>query len=138
MLTITGVLALTLSVRNPIATYQLNKFDSPRANSDHVFLHMEKYCPIDALWYPQCMKESLYCKIFWEIMYGVIKTSLDLPERANFFLTTTTILALSDEPPGVDGNPHSARYHCMYLWRELQQAETHGTRPFQLSPQPPR
>ena len=59
-----GILPLTLRVGNPIATYNLNKIESPHPNSDHVFLHMEKYCALDALWYPQWMKLSLYCEMF--------------------------------------------------------------------------
>ena len=51
-----GVLPLTLRVGNPTATYKLNKIESPHANSDHVFLHMENYCALVALWYPQLMK----------------------------------------------------------------------------------
>ena len=79
-----GVLPPTLRVGSPIATYKLKKIESPHPNSDHVFLHMEKYCDLDSLWYPQWMKLSLYCEMFREIMYGVIKASLELPERANF------------------------------------------------------
>ena len=59
-----GILPLTLRVGNPIDTYKLNKIESPHPNSDHVFLHMEKYCVLDALWYPQWMKLSLYCEMF--------------------------------------------------------------------------
>ena len=65
-----GILPLTLRVGNPIATYKLNKIESPHPNSDHVFLHMEKYCALDALWYPQWMKLSLYCEMFREVTYG--------------------------------------------------------------------
>ena len=45
-----GIIPLTLRVGNPIATYKLNKIESPHPNSDHVFLHMENYCALDALW----------------------------------------------------------------------------------------
>ena len=48
-----GFLPLTLRVGNPIATYKLDKIESPHPNSDHVFSHMEKYCALDALWHPQ-------------------------------------------------------------------------------------
>ena len=138
-----GILPLTLRVGNPIATYKLNKIESPQPNSDHVFLHMEKYCALDALWYPQWMKLSLYCEMFREIMFGVIRASLEMPERANFMLTMARILALPDEAPGAEGNPMSTRFHWraplhQYLWRELQQGEIPGTPHFQLYPQPPQ
>ena len=131
------VLPLTLCVGNPIATYKLNKIESPHPNSDHVFLHMEKYCALDALWYPQWMKLSLYCEMFRDIMYGVIKASLGMPERANFMFTTTRILALPDEAPGVEGYPMSTRFHWraplhQYLWRDLQHVEIPGISHFQL------
>ena len=96
MPTAVGVRPLTLRVGNPIATYKLNKIENPHPNLDHVFLHMEKNCALDALWYPQWMKLSLYCKMFREIMYGVVKASLEMPERANFLLTMT-----SDKNPSV-------------------------------------
>ena len=138
-----GILPLTLRVGNPIATYKLNKIESPHPNSDHVFLHMEKYCALDALWYPQWMRLSLYCDMFRDIMYGVIKASLELPERANFMLTMTRILALPDEAPGAEGNHMSTRFHWraplhQYLWRDLQQGEIPDTPHFQLYPQPPQ
>ena len=44
-------------------------------------------------------------------MHGVIKASLEMPERANFMLTMTKILALPDEAPGAEGNPMSTRFH---------------------------
>ena len=50
MPTTTRALPLTLRVGNPIATYKLNKIESPHPNSDHAFLHMRKYCTLDALW----------------------------------------------------------------------------------------
>ena len=136
-----GILPLTLRVGNPIATYKLNKIESPHPNSDHVFLHMEKYCALDALWYPQWMKLSLYCEMFREVMLGVIRASLEMPERANFKLTMTRILALPDEAPAAEGNPMSTRFHWraplhQYLWRDLQQGEIPGTPHFQLYPQP--
>ena len=138
-----GILPLTLRVGNPIARYKLNKIESPHPNSDHVFLHMEKYCALDALWYPQWMKLSLYCKIFRDIMYGVIKASLEMPERANFMLRMTRILALPDKALRAEGNPMSTRFHWraplhQYLWRDLQQGEIPGTPHFQLYPQPPQ
>ena len=108
-----GILPLTLRVGNPIATYKLNKIESPQPNSDHVFSHMEKYCALDAFWYAQSMKLILYCKLFGDIMYGVIKASLEMPERASFMLTVTRILAPPDEAPGADGDPVSTRFH----WR---------------------
>ena len=137
-----GILPLTLRVGNPIATYKF-KIESPHPNSDHVFLHMEKYCALDALWYPQWMKLSLYCEMFRDVMYGVIKASLEMPERANFMLTMIRILALPDEAPGAEGNPMSTRFHWQaplhqYLWRDLQQGEIPGTPHFQLYPQPPQ
>ena len=67
MPTTIGELPLTLRVGNPIATYTLNKIESPNPNSDHVFLHMEEYCALNALWYPQRMKLSLYNEMFREI-----------------------------------------------------------------------
>ena len=138
-----GILPLTLRVGNPIATYKLNKIENPHPNFDHVFLHMEKYCALDALWYPQWMKLSLYCQMFQDIMFGVIKAPLEMPERANFMLTMTRILALPDEAPGAEGNPMSTRFHWraplhQYLWRDLQQGEIPGTPHFQLYPQPPQ
>ena len=138
-----GILPLTLRVGNPIATYKLNKIESPHPNSDHVFLHMEKYCALDAIWYPQWMKLSLYCEMFREVMFGVIRASLEMPERANFMLTMTRILALPDEAPAAEGNPMSTRFHWraplhQYLWRDLQQGEIPGTPHFQLYPQPPQ
>ena len=143
MPTTVGILPLTLPVGNPIATYKLNKIESPHPNSDHVFLHMEKYCAFDALWYSQWMKLSLYCEMFRDIMYDVIKASLEMPERANFMPTMTRILALPDEAPGVEGNPMSTRFHRraplhQYLWRDLQHGEIPGTPHFQLYPQPPQ
>ena len=134
-----GILPLTLRVENPIATYKLNKIESPHTNSDHVFLHMEKYCAPDALWYPQWMKLSLYCEIIRDNVYGVIKASLEMPERANFMLTLTRILALPDEAPGAERNPMSTRFYWraplhQYLWRDLQQGEIPGTPHFQLYP----
>ena len=143
MPTTVGILPLTLRVGNPIATYKLNKIESPHANSDHVFLHMEKCCALDALWYPQWMKLSLYCEMFREVMFGVIRASLEMPERANFMLTMTRILALPDEAPAAEGNPLSTRLHWraplhQYLWRDLQQGEVPGTPHFQLYPQPPQ
>ena len=143
MPTTVGILPLTLRVGNPIATYKLNKIESPHPNSDHVFLHMEKYCALDALWYPQWMKLSLYCEMFREVMFGLIRASLEMPERANFMLTMTRILALSDEAPAAEGNPMSTRFHWraplhQYLWRDLQQGEIPGTPHFQVYPQPPQ
>ena len=104
---------------------------------------MEKYCALDAHWYPQWMKLSLYCQLFRDIIFGVIKASLEMPERANFMLTMTRILALPDEAPGAEGNPMSTRFHWraplhQYLWRDLQQGELPGTPQFQLYPQPPQ
>ena len=143
MPTTVGILPLTLRVGNPIATYKLNKIESPHPNSDHVFLHMEKYCALDALWYPQWMKLSLFCEMFRDVMFGMIRASLEMPERANFMLTMTRILALPDEAPGAEGNPMSTRFHWraplhQYLWRDLQQGEVPGTPHFQLYPQPPQ
>ena len=138
-----GILPLTLRVGNPIATHKLNKIESPRPNSDHVFLHMEKYCALDALWYPQWTKLSLFCEMFRGIMHGVIKASLEMPERENFLLTMTRILSLPDEAPGAEGNPMRTRFHWraplhQCLWRDLQQGEIPGTPHFQLYPQPPQ
>ena len=138
-----GVPPLTLRVGNPIATYKLNKLESPHPNLDHVFLHMEKHCALDALLYPQWKKLSLYCEMFREIMYGVIKASLEMPKCANLMLTMTKILALPDEAPRVEGNPMSTRFHWraplhQYRWRDLQQGEIPGTFRFQLYPQPPQ
>ena len=143
MPTTVGILPLTLRVGNPMATYKLNKIESPHPNSDHVFLHMEKYCALDALWYPQWMTLSLYCEMFREVMFGVIRASLEMPKRANFMLTMTRILALPDEAPGAEGKPTSTRFHWQaplhqYLWRDLQQGEVPGTPHFQLYPQPPQ
>ena len=53
------VLPPTLRVGNAIATYKLNKIDSPHPNLDHVFLHMEKVCALDAVWYPVDEIESI-------------------------------------------------------------------------------
>ena len=104
---------------------------------------MEKYCAVDALWYPQWMKLSLYCEMFREVMYGVIKASLEMPERANFMLTMTRILALPEEAPVAEGNPMSTRFHWpaplhQNLWQDLQHGEIPGTPHFQLYPQPPQ
>ena len=76
-------------------------------------------------------------------MYGVIKAPLEMPERANFMLTMTRILALPDEAPGVEGNTMTTRFHWraplhQYLWRDLQHGELPGTSHFQLNPQPPQ
>ena len=143
MPTTVGILPLTLRVGNPIATYKLNKIESPHPNSDHVFLHMEKYCALGALWYPHWKKLSLYCEMFREVIFGVIRPSLEMPERANFMLTMTRILALPDEAPAAEGNPMSTRFHWraplhQNLWRDLQQGEIPGTPHFQLYPQPPQ
>ena len=143
MPTTVGILPLTLRVGNPIATYELNKIESPHPNSEHVFLQMEKYCALDALWYPQWMKLSLYCEMFREIMFGVIRASLEMPERVNFMLTMIRILALPDEAPGAEGIPMSTLFHWraplhQYLWRDLRQGEVPGTPHFQLYPQPPQ
>ena len=86
---------------------------------------------------------SLYCEMFREVMYGVIRASLEMPERANFMLTMTRILALPDEAPGAEGNPMSTHFHWpaplhQYLWRDLQQGEVPGTPHFQFYPQPPQ
>ena len=101
---------------------------------------MEKYCALDALWYPQWMKLSLYCEIFGDVKYGMIRASLEMPERANFMLTVTRKLALLDEAPGAEGNPMSTRFHWraplhQYLWRDLQQGEIPRLPHFQLYPQ---
>ena len=138
-----GILPLTLRVGNPIATYKLNKIESPHPNSDHVFLHMEMYCALDALWYPQWISLSLYCEMFRRIMYGLVRASLEMPEGANFLLTMTRILALPDEAPGVEGNPMRTHFHWpaplhQYLWRDFQQGEIPGTPHFQLYPKPPQ
>ena len=81
--------------------------------------------------------------MFREVMYGVIKASLEMSERANFMLTKTRILALPDEAPGVEGNPMGTRFHWraplhQYLWRDLQHGEIPGTSHFPLYPQPPQ
>ena len=137
-----GVLPLTLRVGKPIATYKLNKIENPHQKSDHVILHMEIYCALDALWYPERMKLSVYFEMFMENMYGVIKASLETPERANLLLTLTRILALPDEAHGVEGNPMSthfpwrAPFHQSF-WRDLQHGEIPETPHFQLYPQPP-
>ena len=143
LLTTTGVLPLTLRVGNPIAMYKLKKIKIPHPIPDHVYLHMEKYCALDALWYLQWMKLSFYCEMFRDFMYGVIKAFLELPERAIFLLTMTRILALPDKAPGFDGNFLSTRFQWraplhQYLWRELQQGETPSTPHFLLYPQPPQ
>ena len=143
MPTTVGILPLILRVGNPKATYKLNKIESPDPNSDHVFQHMEKYCALDALWYPNWVKLSLFCEMFREVMFGVIRAPLEMPERANFMLTMTRILALPDEAPGAEGNPMSTRFRWrvplhQYLWRDLQQGEVPGTPHFQLYPQPPQ
>ena len=137
MPTTVGILPLTLRVGNPLTTSKLNKIESPHPNSDHVFLHMEKYCALDALWYPQWMKLSLYCELFQEVMFGVIRASLEMPERANFMLTMTRILVFPDKAPGAEGNPMSTRFHWraplhQNLWRDHQQGEVPGTPHFQL------
>ena len=139
----TGVLPMTIRVGNPVATYKLNKIESSQPNSDHVFLHMEKFCALDALWYPQWMRLSVYCEMFREIILAVIKAALERPERTNFLLTIGRILALPDEGPGIDGNPLCSRYHWrsplhQVLWRELLQGEIPGSPQFQLYPQPPQ
>ena len=76
MPTTVGILPLNLRVGNAIATYRLDKIESPHPNSENVFLHMEKYCALDALWYPQWTKLNLFCEMFRDIMYGVIRASL--------------------------------------------------------------
>ena len=65
---ITRALPLTLLVGNPIARYKLKEIESTHPNSDHVILHMEQYCALDALLYSQWMRLSLYCDMFREIM----------------------------------------------------------------------
>ena len=136
-----GASRLTLRLWKPIALYKLNKIESPHPNSDHVFLHLENYCALDALWYPQRLKLSLYCEMFRKVTFVLIKASLEMPERANFMLTMTRILALPDEAPGVDRKPMSTRFHwraplLQCLWRDLQHGETPARSHFQLYPQP--
>ena len=85
------------------------------------------------------MKSCLFCGMFREVMYGVIKASLEMPERTNFMLAMTRKLTLPDE---AEVNSMSTRFHWRgplheYLWRDLQHREIPGTPHFQLYPQPP-
>ena len=54
-----GLLPLTLRAGNPLITYKLDKIETPSPEADYIYFHLEKYCPLDALWYHQWTKLSL-------------------------------------------------------------------------------
>ena len=80
-----GILPLTIRVGNPISAYKLNKIENARPDSDYAYFHLEKYCALDGLWYPQWLQLSIYCKMFREIMLAVFQASLERPERTTFY-----------------------------------------------------
>ena len=138
-----GILPLTIRVGNPITTYKLNKIESVRPNSDYVYFHLEKYCGLDGLWYPQWLQLSIYCEMFREILLAVFKASLERPERTHFLLTLARYLSLKDDAPQASSNPMSTRYHWRgpmhtTIWAELQREEVPGAEQYQVYPQPPR
>ena len=55
-----GILPLTLRVGNPLSSYKYNKIERARPNSDYVYFHLEKYCALDGLWYPQWLQLNPY------------------------------------------------------------------------------
>ena len=71
-----GILPLTIRVGNPISSYKLNNIENARPNSDYVYYHLEKYCALDDLWYPQWLQLSIYCEMFREIrIQGIMRTT---------------------------------------------------------------
>ena len=106
-----GILPLTIRAGNPQSTYRLNKIETPRPNTEYVYFHLEKYCTLDALWYPQWLKLSIYCAMTREILMAVINAAMERPERTHFLLTLTRVLALPDLAPRAEGNPLSTRFH---------------------------
>ena len=137
-----GVLPLTLRAGNPLITYKFNKIETPSPEADYIYFHLEKYCPLDALWYPQWTKLSLYCEFTRQILMAVFQVAMEKRERANFMATMTRILALPDEGPRAEGNPLSTRFHRkgpmhQYMWGWVQHGESPWDRSFQVYPQPP-
>ena len=137
-----GVLPLTLRAGNPLTTYRLNKIETPAPGVDYIYFHLEKYSPLDALWYPQWIRLSLYCEMTRQILMAVIQASIEKPERSNFMTTLVRILALPDEGPRAEGNPLSTRFHWrapmhQYMWSWVQHGESPWDRSFQVHPQPP-
>ena len=131
------ILPLTIRVGNPMTTYKLNKIESVRPNSDYVYFHLEKYCGLDGLWYPQWLQLSIYCEMFREILLAVFKASLERPERTHFLLTLARYLSLKDDAPQASSNPMSTRYHWRgpmhtTIWAELQREEVPGAEQYQV------
>ena len=83
----TGILPITIRAGNPQSTYRLNKIETPRPNTEYVYFHLEKYCTLDASWYPQWLKLSIYCAITREILMSVNNSAIERPERTHFLLT---------------------------------------------------
>ena len=54
-----GVLPLIVRAGTPIATYRLKKIETPQANGDQIYFHVEKFCTMDALWYPQWLTQPI-------------------------------------------------------------------------------
>ena len=138
----TGVLPLIVRAGTPIATYRLNKIETPQANGDQIYFHVEKFCTMDALWYPQWLTLSLYCQLTRDLLLAVVQAALERPERAHFMATFARILALPDRRPQAAGNPLSTRFHWRgpmheTMWQWLQQGESPWDVPFQVYPQPP-
>ena len=103
---------------------------------DYKYFHPEKFSPLDALWYSQWMRLSLYFEITRQILMAVIQASIEKPERSNFMATLARILALPDEGPRTEGNPLSTRFHWrgpihQYMWSWVQQRESPWDRFFQ-------
>ena len=137
-----GILPLTKRAGNPQSTYRLNKIETPRPNTEYVYFHLEKYCTLDALWYPQWLKLSIYCAMTREILMAVINAAMERPERTHFLLTLTRVLALPDLAPRAEGNPLSTRFHWKspmheVMWSWLQAGESPWDFPYQMYPQPP-
>ena len=143
MLETAEILPLTIRVGNPLSSYKLNKIESAKPNSDYVYFHLEKYCTLDDLWYPQWLQLSFYCEMFREILLTVFKASSERPEHPNFLLTLARYLALKYHAPQAAGNPMTTRYHWRgptdtAIWADLQREEVPGAEHYQVYPQPPR
>ena len=137
-----GILPLTIRVGNPLSSHKLNKIESTRPNSDYVYFHLEKYCALVGLWYPQWLQLSIYCEMFREILLAVFKASIERPERTNFLLTLARYLALKDDAPQAAGNPMSTRYHWRgpmhtAIWAEYSGKKYRGPNTVRYTPSLP-
>ena len=124
-----GIFPLTLRAGNPLITYKWNKIDTPSPEADYIYFHLEKYCPLEGLWYPWWMKLSLYCEFTRQILMAVIQAAMEKSERANFKATMTRIFALPDEGPRAEGNPLNTGFHRkgpmhQYMWGWVQHGES--------------